>query len=104
MRLSTNERKRRQKAALYWHQSGLCYYCAVPVLLKEWPRRLRQPDHLATLEHLDHKFSPERGRHQGEYRRVLACRRCNEIKGRQDAAMLARVDLGAGAEDRGVCG
>lgn len=40
-----------------------------------------QPDDLATIEHLDSKPSGERGKHKGEKRIVLACRRCNWTRG-----------------------
>jgi hypothetical protein len=35
------------------------------------------PPWFATLEHLDDKWSEERGKHSGEYRVVLACWKCN---------------------------
>lgn len=74
--------ERRQKLALFERQNGLCFYCkqhmilsfAPPTHAKENPRR-------ATLEHLDHRWSPDRGRHSGEYRRVLACHECNGKRG-----------------------
>lgn len=36
------------------------------------------PPDAATLDHLDDRWSPERGMHPGERRRVAACRECNE--------------------------
>ncbi len=53
----------------------------------EWPvgRGTRLPANAATFEHLDDRFSTERGQHAGERRVVLACSSCNH-----DRAVLAQ--------------
>lgn len=82
--LSTSALKKRQRASLFAKQKGLCYWCKGRMVMPD-PTRIRRhralPGNLATIDHLDHKFSPERGKHPGEYRRVLACKRCNELRG-----------------------
>lgn len=39
------------------------------------------PMNLATIEHVDDRFSSERGQHDGELRRKLACWKCNYDRG-----------------------
>lgn len=78
------EKIKRQKLRLFARQQGKCHYCKQPMLLSFAPPTHKStPRNLATLEHLDHKFSPDRGKHSGEHRRVLACWGCNNDKGRE---------------------
>lgn len=82
--LTSQQRKRRQVEGLFKRQNGLCYWCnGAMVLFDERIMRRNRPlpDNLATVDHLDDKFSPERGKHGGEIRRVLACMRCNGLRG-----------------------
>ena len=44
-----------------------------------------------TLEHLDDRLSGERGKHNGEYRRVAACEKCNTERG-QASERAAGID------------
>lgn len=47
------------------------------------------PDNMATFEHLDDRFSEDRGKHPNEFRVVLACLKCNNARGRErEAARL----------------
>lgn len=73
------EKKRRQFA----RQNGLCFYCQNPMRLIDGPlpRGTRTPDDIATFEHLDDRYSPERGKHAGSRRVVLAHHLCNQIRG-----------------------
>ena len=66
-------------------QGGLCYYCNQPMDLIEGHTKT-PPPHMATFEHLDDRWSPERGKHPGEFRVVLACLRCNNARNRQREA------------------
>ncbi len=46
-------------------------------LMQGHVRHQPQPSDLATFEHLDSRYSPERGRHSGERRVVLSHHACN---------------------------
>lgn len=90
--MKTRERYIRQRKALYDLQGGRCYYCEIRMYLphdgkfKPGCRRLDA----CTLEHLDDKYSPERGKHRGEFRRVAACAHCNERRSTERTAELTR--------------
>lgn len=78
-----SERRAVQKTRLFKLQNGLCYWCHSPIVLVLKVHIKHRPWNFATLDHLDDRFSPERGKHSGELRRVLSCRRCNESRGRE---------------------
>lgn len=87
--MSSRRYIRKQIEVLFWRQEGLCYYCDEPMLPpgSYKPKTgVRIPDDFCTLEHLDDKFSQERGRHAGKIRRVAACNFCNNKKGRESQA------------------
>lgn len=42
------------------------------------------PDDAATVDHLDSRLNPERGKHKGELRHVMACSKCNQRRARQE--------------------
>jgi len=48
-------------------------------LLQGHVRHQPQPPDLATFEHLDSRYSPERGKHSGERRVVLSHSYCNHV-------------------------
>lgn len=85
--MTTSDRQRQQKRGLYRRQKGLCYYCQRFMRLMKWGREYGAcPHDLATIEHLDSRYSPERGQHAGEFRKVLACWKCNNDKNREEQA------------------
>lgn len=88
--MSDRKKLRRQREWLYQLQGGRCYWCGVFMTLPAYPpeRHRRPPPNEATIDHLDSKYSPERGRHFGEYRHVAACWDCN---GRRNTAEQATV-------------
>lgn len=92
-KMKNSEIHRRQVARLFREQRGKCHWCKKD-MVKFDPTVVRRhrplPDHLATIDHLDHRFSSERGKHSGEARRVLACKKCNEIRG---AAVVAALPI-----------
>jgi len=91
MSVSTNTGRRRQRALMWKLQGGRCYWCDRMTVLPPpgEPRRKAIPKNEATIEHLDSRLSPERGRHPGTYRHVLACVECNNRRSaRELAAML----------------
>jgi hypothetical protein len=99
-RLTNSERKRRQRAALFRIQGGLCHWCNGPMRLVDRSGNTRGKDFAwdeATIDHLDDRFSPERGQHAGEYRHVLAHRKCNWDRGRASQAARPIEELRARA-------
>lgn len=86
------ENRRRQKWNLFWRQEGKCCYCSVPMVLS-FHHIKEPPKNLATLEHHDDRFSPERGKHFGEYRRSLACWQCNFERGKASQAQQPIEEL-----------
>lgn len=85
----TAEKKRRQRYALWRMQKGRCHWCGCE-MVKEWDHKDHEspPKNLATFDHLDDRFSPDRGSYGygSQWRRVLACWLCNFERGRQSQA------------------
>lgn len=51
------------------------------------------PLDLCTFDHLDDRYSPERGKHPNTYRNVAACWDCNNKRNREREASLPRPVL-----------
>ncbi len=86
-------RHRRQVRALSQRQHGRCYWCDVE-MLPPGPDGGKKPDsRQCTLDHLDDRFNPERGKHPGEIRRVAACWHCNHTRGVESQAKIPRYKL-----------
>lgn len=75
--------KARKRERLMKMQGGRCYYCRCEMTILPPTHKGRLPDDAATFEHLDDRYSPERGRHYGEIRVVLACNKCNFERNRE---------------------
>lgn len=84
---ASRRRHHRQVELLWKRQDGNCYWCANPMIAAiESPQRgVKHPPNEATIDHLEDRFNSNRGLFTGtnERRRVLACRQCNEDRGRQ---------------------
>lgn len=99
--MSARERLRRRRAKLWHANDGRCFWCGVVTVLPAGaPRRgVPAPQNLATIDHLDDRYSPARGTMKGEERTVLACGRCNNE--RQKIATRAQpknwMNLASGA-------
>lgn len=76
----------RQRAALFRRQKGRCHWCGCEMVQVAVPRRASPPRNLCTIDHLDDRFSPDRGKRFGEYRRVAACWECNNRRGNERQA------------------
>lgn len=74
----------RQRHRLYVVQEGKCYWCGIVMVLLDPPRHQRYPANLATLDHLDSRWSPLRGKFPGQPRRVLACLSCNNRRAAEE--------------------
>ena len=90
-----------QRAHLVRKQKGRCHYCKCR-MRNDWKnftwvddqghRRIRKgvkiPPNMATIEHLDSRMNPERGKAPlGKRRRVAACYECNQLRGQLDKWM-----------------
>ena len=87
------ESEKRQRKRMYIEQGGKCYYCGQMMYFYELKRGETAPDDMATIEHLDSRLSGERGNHQGEFRRVMACLKCNNARGKEEEVSLGKERL-----------
>lgn len=111
---TSTDRKHRKVKRLWEEQDGKCYWCQEQMVLCRPEKlvrhgrkgRVRLPLNFATLDHLDDRFSPDRGKRGGERRIVLACKRCNELRGRIAQASqpieVLRARAGRGVADNGT--
>jgi hypothetical protein len=65
-----------------------CHWCGIKVVhpnvyMKKGALKSGSPDDMATLDHLDHRSSGNRGKtmHSQERRTVLSCYKCNHDRG-----------------------
>lgn len=63
----STKKKQRVKRSKYTEQNGQCYYCGKLILLDEMT--------------FDHRIPKSKGGKGGSYNIVLACGRCNRLKG-----------------------
>lgn len=82
--------RRRQRALMWKLQGGRCFWCDRLTVLPPVGEGRRKfiPDNEATIDHLDSRLSPERGRHPGKYRRVMACLLCNNRRREWNVRLL----------------
>ena len=85
-----------KKWALFRLQGGRCYYCKCKMVFWDHHKRHETlPPNYATFEHLDDRYSPDRGQRFGEYRIVLACSECNNRRAEERTAELSKSELWA---------
>src|SRR5690349_5524902 len=94
--MTRKQRKRTQLMRMFRRQDGRCHWCATEMI----PPHSFQPKHyqrppltLCTFDHLDDRFSEERGKHGGEFRNVAACWKCNNDRAKAREASLPREIL-----------
>lgn len=77
---------------MFAKQEGLCHWCNGPMVLLHgvctYP-----PKNLATIDHLDSRLSPERGKHSGKLRKVAACWECNNKRAAAEERSLGLPEL-----------
>lgn len=81
--------RRRRKLRLFAEQKGRCFYCDCLMVIHtdEVLPHMTMRKNIATIEHLDDRWSDSRGRHPlGVERTVLACWQCNNEKGKVSQA------------------
>ncbi len=91
--MGNNLEIQRQRVKLFLRQEGKCYYCQCDMVLMFRIDPKFHADNLCTLEHFDDRFSPERGLHHGEYRRVASCYKCNHEHGVQAQSSIPIEEL-----------
>lgn len=67
-----------------------CHWCRVETVLIIGHCR-QPPPNMATIDHLDDRFSKARGRHKNTERTVLACLACNHRRGQERQTALKDV-------------
>lgn len=87
------EQLRRRKRRLFERQEGRCFWCHCTMDFGVHRLGRYMPPNLATIDHLDDRFSPERGRHAGEQRTVLACWKCNNDRSIKRHAEIPKEEL-----------
>jgi hypothetical protein len=102
-RKTPEQRLRRQLAFLFEAQHGLCAWCQRPMILLDGtaPRHKPYPKNGATIDHLEDRFSPDRGKFHGTntYRHVAACSECNGRRGAESQRAVGKEEL----YKRGCC-
>lgn len=96
--MTSAEKKRRHRLALFKKQDGICYWC--PALMVD-PLRSRQPQRVGTkpnplqctIDHLDDRYNPVRGAPGHIGRHVAACWTCNNRRGQERTAALPLIEL-----------
>jgi hypothetical protein len=91
--MTTQSKKRRQRAALFERQKGRCFYCDCEMVLIDGQHVRHPPKNLATIEHLDDRYSPARGTFQNVRRKVLACLECNHKRGEERTKAMPIYEL-----------
>ena len=69
---------RKQRRELCERQKWKCYWCQGVMRWVVLDGTGTLPLDAATLDHLDDRWSDQRGQFSGQRRRVAACRKCNE--------------------------
>jgi hypothetical protein len=82
-KFSYTQRLWHKRQRFYKEQNGCCYYCREAMVIYKPDGSGLIPDNFATFEHLDDRYSPERGKHPGKRRIFLACLKCNAKKAKE---------------------
>jgi hypothetical protein len=88
----------KQLETLFKRHGGLCYWCRQPmILIKGNIPHVPDPPNRATIDHLDDRFSPQRGKMirnaPQTLRHVAACRKCNMERGKRSEQSQPREVL-----------
>jgi hypothetical protein len=77
--------RHRRRLKKLFAEDPRCHWCGQKTIWAESIRKAsgRMPPNIATFEHLDSRFDPDRGTYEGVERTVLACYKCNHDRGRQ---------------------
>lgn len=87
-----SRKKQAKKRRLFHQQDGRCYYCGCQMKCGKGPSNGIVPKTFATFEHLDDRYSDDRGKRSGQ-RVVLACHGCNHKRGQERTASMSEEEL-----------
>lgn len=100
MSLTNSQRRNRARKfyrrRLFEEQAGKCCYCGCEMIFREGGFRHGEkvPVNLATLEHFDDRWDPQRGTFgYGVRRTALACNRCNNQRAKEREAAQPKENL-----------
>ena len=97
---NSNRLARRRKKL--WLEDDRCRFCRKPTILAQFSTKevvARNRDRLATIEHLDSRYNPNRGNRgknengENEERTTLACWRCNNDRNKVEQESIPREVL-----------
>jgi hypothetical protein len=81
--MSTAIRKRKLNL---WKKDPHCFWCEELTIIHKHKQGRKIPDNAATLDHIVTRLNPLRGKIKG--RTVLACNRCNFLRGKMEEKMI----------------
>lgn len=84
---------KRWQRRMLWEMNPHCRFCGVLTVLPEQHPSSKPNPVWATIEHLDSRLSPDRGKRPGEFRHTLSCWRCNNQRNYQEHATTPRQTL-----------
>lgn len=93
--MANSSRLARRRRKL-WLEDDRCRFCRKPTLLAEFCTKkivAQNRDRLATIEHLDSRYNPDRGKSENEERTTLACWRCNNDRNKIEQELMPREIL-----------
>ena len=72
-----------------------CHWCGIEVIYRKLTFGEKMPDNFATIDHLFSRLSPQRGQkqHPTQEITVLACNKCNFIRGKEEEKGLGKTEL-----------
>lgn len=95
------QRIKMRRDKLYAIQEGKCYWCH-RFMIPTWQHSGgKQPNALCTIDHLDEKFTPYRGKYKNISRTVAACFECNQKRAIRRKREYNEISIG-GEKDRTV--
>jgi hypothetical protein len=87
-----------------YNQNPNCPFCGIKMILPEDVelKTKTYPDNLCTIEHIYSKFNPLRQtpNTNGERRRIVCCKKCNMIRGREEELSLGVEGLQRHAQQK----
>lgn len=92
--MSGTKARQEQLKRLFKRQGGRCWWCGVGMVPPGTYKAKGKPDpRLCTYDHMDCRFSDDRGKHAGEFRNVAACWTCNNRRAAMQQANMAKEIL-----------
>jgi hypothetical protein len=99
----SGEKIRRLRARLFHLQHGLCFWCGTPMrlLVIVGGKCKEHPNDMCTIDHLEPRWHPMRGKFDGQLRKVAACYKCNNERDRQQLMLIPQELLNEAAGNGG---